>query len=850
VTGFAVFDLETTGVYNSDRLVEIGVVLLDEQLRVEHEWCTLINPHRDLSAGHIHGIVASDVHDAPDFAHVAEHIAALLDQRVVVAHNVTFDLRMLAHELARAKFDSPGELLVVDTLRLARAALGGPASLQVVCEYLSIDPSDHEALGDARAAAQILTRLVEESDGRVLHGAAVRAFTPAGVGALEFFDAPDIGQLMGLSQRYSWTSGRWLTPAPSHTRSSAVSTREYRDGYLARLVADLPPSPALADADLDPYLLMLEEALLDRLLMTAEAESLAEVARSVGLSAGQVQAAHLAFLSGLAAAATADGVVTDHERADLFHVARLLGLDGDDVETALASAARPDAIRVELPGALALAPGDRVVFTGEASVPRSVLEAAAVGAGLSVTSSVSKKTRVVVMADPLSESTKARRARELGVPVIAEQVFQHVCAQMRASAGLPPAPTVGTAGVGPPSSSVRASTGSGWTDRGDELDPPPFEDGVRMRSEGVGISIEFDVASFIDPRLLDRDVSEDVKREIIETMRAMRRMCGGLSWDDIPDDRHRLAHEALDDQGSATDNAPMFAAVDELVAAGCSDVGNVLLDLPYRVEESERAEFEARMHALRHFRAGVPTTPEMVRKVAQNLCDVAQTKDGRLQLLDAERELGPWLRLFAPCDVCRERDQLCDHLDLASQLANVMAWDAKPGEFLSLAHHLALPEEGRPVLMGRVREQCDLLFELGQASPAAQARLMEAVAAAAEQELPDFAISAYEANLQSGLGQRWEFDRLSLLLERDKRYADAIDVAERGLRHPDCGATRGERLRKRIERCQRKADAPVARPAVRQAEAEETLTCGKCGCEFTRLRSRGRKPKECPTCRE
>ena len=52
-------------------------------------------------------------------------------------------------------------------------------------------------------------------------------------------------------------------------------------------------------------------------------------------------------------------------------------------------------------------------------------------AGLVITSSVSKKTRVGVMADPLSESTKARKARELGIQVIAEQVFLNACRQLR-----------------------------------------------------------------------------------------------------------------------------------------------------------------------------------------------------------------------------------------------------------------------------------------------------------------------------------------------------------------------------------------------------------------------------------
>ena len=46
--GFAVVDLETTGLSNLDRIVEIGVVLLRPDLTVEDTWETLIQPERDI----------------------------------------------------------------------------------------------------------------------------------------------------------------------------------------------------------------------------------------------------------------------------------------------------------------------------------------------------------------------------------------------------------------------------------------------------------------------------------------------------------------------------------------------------------------------------------------------------------------------------------------------------------------------------------------------------------------------------------------------------------------------------------------------------------------------------------
>lgn len=125
----------------------------------------------------------------------------------------------------------------------------------------------------------------------------------------------------------------------------------------------------------------------------------------------------------LAVAAWADGVITDAEYADLGEVARLLGFPVHAVDIEL-DAARGMTPQVAVPvNGRVLHTGDAVCITGDTVTPRAGLEARATGAGLRVTSAVSRKTRLVVAADPDSESSKARRARELGIPLIAEPVF-------------------------------------------------------------------------------------------------------------------------------------------------------------------------------------------------------------------------------------------------------------------------------------------------------------------------------------------------------------------------------------------------------------------------------------------
>lgn len=70
-TGFAVIDTETTGFNCNDRVIEVAVVQLDARLTPADEWCTLVNPRRDLGPAWVHGITASDLRRAPSFAAIA-----------------------------------------------------------------------------------------------------------------------------------------------------------------------------------------------------------------------------------------------------------------------------------------------------------------------------------------------------------------------------------------------------------------------------------------------------------------------------------------------------------------------------------------------------------------------------------------------------------------------------------------------------------------------------------------------------------------------------------------------------------------------------------------------------------
>lgn len=400
--GFAVIDFETTGPPGyRHRIIEIGVVHLDTDGVITDRWSTLLNPDRDLGPRSIHGITAAEVRRAPRFSDVAGELVELLRGRVLVAHNWSFEAAYL-----RSEFRRIGCLVPVTTrsglctMRAAgRVFPTSSRSLRHCREAvgLRVEWAQHTALGDAVAAAELFQRL--------------RALAPHAVA---------VGREQMELTSASWPSLPRLGVAPVGRRTRDSSEPH----FLARLTERMPRAD---DQDIDSYLEVLDRALLDLYLSHVEADDLVAHAQELGLSRSHVVAAHETYLRDLAREAWADGTVTQEEREDLHAVAKLLDLSPhivDDVldqEKGRSSSATRWATK---PGVgLVLEAGDRVVFTGEMGLPREELEERARKAGLSVTSAVSRKTRVVVAGDPDSLSTKAKTARKLGVPIVHEKAF-------------------------------------------------------------------------------------------------------------------------------------------------------------------------------------------------------------------------------------------------------------------------------------------------------------------------------------------------------------------------------------------------------------------------------------------
>ena len=403
MTGYTVIDLETTGLFpqKRDRILEVGIIALSDTGEVESEWTTLVNPQRDVGPTHIHGITARDVLDAPTFAEVAAGVIAALAGRTLVAHNARFDTQFLDYEFERAGLGTRPPTPSLCTMQLSSSYLRGASrKLKDCCSAAAVEHSaQHTALGDARAVAGLLTYYLQ----------------CAGV--------PVPWRDINRRTRSHW----WptLTAQGSIRTFTRTGAPRRPDAWLDRITSNLPRNP---DARIEAYLDVLEQAMLDGYLSAHEEQALIEVAEDLGLHRDQLAALHATYLDSMAISAWADGVVTEGETLQLVSVAGMLGLPSGLVHIALERAERAKS-NSERDGGFRLGPGDQVVFTGALSVPRDKWEGLVEQVGLR-NGGVNKGTRVVVAADPDSQSGKAAKARSYGIPVITEAAFARLLADL------------------------------------------------------------------------------------------------------------------------------------------------------------------------------------------------------------------------------------------------------------------------------------------------------------------------------------------------------------------------------------------------------------------------------------
>ena len=163
---YIVLDTETTGLDFNDghKIIEIGAVVVKNRKKTDDIFHTYINPERaiDKEAQQVHGISNEELINKPTFAEIADELIEFLEGSTIVAHNASFDVGFINHELnlVSSKYPKLEDICTIeDSLMIARKKFPGQRnSLDALTrrfEVTGYDRTFHGALKDANILADV-----------------------------------------------------------------------------------------------------------------------------------------------------------------------------------------------------------------------------------------------------------------------------------------------------------------------------------------------------------------------------------------------------------------------------------------------------------------------------------------------------------------------------------------------------------------------------------------------------------------------------------------------------------------------------------------------------------------------
>lgn len=160
-----ILDTETTGLnFENDKLIEIGIVELKDNVLTQNYFHEYINPEKEISysAQKIHGISNEFLMDKPIFSTIAQKFLDFIKDDVIIIHNAEFDTNFINKELQNSGFNQISNT-IIDTIKIAKKEFPGQAvNLDSLCRKLdvtNIRQNYHGALLDATLLSKVYLKL-------------------------------------------------------------------------------------------------------------------------------------------------------------------------------------------------------------------------------------------------------------------------------------------------------------------------------------------------------------------------------------------------------------------------------------------------------------------------------------------------------------------------------------------------------------------------------------------------------------------------------------------------------------------------------------------------------------------
>ncbi|OAB44590.1 ATP-dependent DNA helicase DinG [Paenibacillus glacialis] len=163
---FAVLDFETTGNQSADEIIQVGLAIIEEDQSISRVYGSYVNPGIPIPPfiSNLTGITNSDVENAPSLEEMMMELVPMLDDVVLVGHNVSFDFNFLQNALDRCGYlPYSGRILdTIDFLKICFPSLTTYQLGQVSTQFGIVHDRPHQADSDALATAHVLLKCLDE----------------------------------------------------------------------------------------------------------------------------------------------------------------------------------------------------------------------------------------------------------------------------------------------------------------------------------------------------------------------------------------------------------------------------------------------------------------------------------------------------------------------------------------------------------------------------------------------------------------------------------------------------------------------------------------------------------------
>lgn len=162
---YTILDIESTGgKFNEEGITEIAIYKFDGHEIVD-QFASLVNPEIPIQpfVVKLTGINNKMLRSAPKFFEVAKRIIEITEGTTIVAHNASFDYRILKLEFSRLGYDF--KRLTLDTVELSKTLIPDMESYSLgkLTKALGIPITDrHRATGDALATVKLFKILLNK----------------------------------------------------------------------------------------------------------------------------------------------------------------------------------------------------------------------------------------------------------------------------------------------------------------------------------------------------------------------------------------------------------------------------------------------------------------------------------------------------------------------------------------------------------------------------------------------------------------------------------------------------------------------------------------------------------------